>query len=59
MSDLGMYVEAVVSASMPFFEVYLIIWSQVGSLPKTDIDVGTGLVGAPAYVTSCLRVLAD
>jgi len=22
----------------------------VGSLPKTDIDVGTGLVGAPAYV---------
>ena len=24
---------------------------QVGSLPKGDIDVGTGLVGAPAYVT--------
>ena len=23
---------------------------QVGSLPKNDIDVGTGLVGAPAYV---------
>jgi hypothetical protein len=23
---------------------------QVGSLPKGDIDVGTGLVGAPAYV---------
>lgn len=25
---------------------------QVGSLPKNDIDVGTGLVGAPAYVLS-------
>jgi len=24
---------------------------QVGSLPKNDIDVGTGLVGAPAYVS--------
>ena len=24
--------------------------AQVGSLPKNDIDVGTGLVGAPAYV---------
>ena len=23
---------------------------QVGSLPKNDVDVGTGLVGAPAYV---------
>lgn len=23
---------------------------QVGSLPKNDADVGTGLVGAPAYV---------
>jgi hypothetical protein len=23
---------------------------QVGSLPKGDVDVGTGLVGAPAYV---------
>lgn len=23
---------------------------QVGSMPKTDTDVGTGLVGAPAYV---------
>ena len=32
------------------FSVYLIIISQVGSLPKNDIDVGTGLVGAPAYV---------
>lgn len=32
---------------------------QVGSLPKGDIDVGTGLVGAPAYVAinySLLRV---
>ena len=38
--------------SSPFlsFSVYLIITSQVGSLPKNDIDVGTGLVGAPAYV---------
>ena len=25
---------------------------QVGSLPKNDVDVGTGLVGAPAYVLS-------
>lgn len=25
---------------------------QVGSLPKGDIDVGTGLVGAPAYVAT-------
>ena len=24
---------------------------QVGSLPKNDVDVGTGLVGAPAYVS--------
>lgn len=24
--------------------------TQVGSLPKGDSDVGTGLVGAPAYV---------
>jgi NifU-like protein involved in Fe-S cluster formation len=34
--------------------VYLIIWAktQVGSLPKTDKDVGTGLVGAPAYVVT-------
>lgn len=24
--------------------------TQVGSLPKGDLDVGTGLVGAPAYV---------
>ena len=24
---------------------------QVGSLPKNDFDVGTGLVGAPAYVS--------
>lgn len=36
---------------------YLIILPrsfQVGSLPKNDIDVGTGLVGAPAYVFLCL-----
>ena len=26
---------------------------QVGSLPKNDVDVGTGLVGAPAYVPLC------
>ena len=41
------------------FRVYLIIWSQVGSLPKNDVDVGTGLVGAPAYVTPFLHVFAD
>jgi iron-sulfur cluster assembly enzyme ISCU, mitochondrial len=28
---------------------------QVGSLPKGDIDVGTGLVGAPAYVSPAVR----
>lgn len=26
----------------------LILFFQVGSLPKNDFDVGTGLVGAPA-----------
>jgi len=44
-----------VSAYVPFLEfpfVYLIIWAQVGSLPKHDNDVGTGLVGAPAYVVT-------
>lgn len=29
--------------------------SQVGSLPKNAPDVGTGLVGAPAYVVFCFR----
>jgi len=44
--------------SSPFlsFPVYLIITSQVGSLPKNDIDVGTGLVGAPAYVMHSSRI---
>jgi hypothetical protein len=26
----------------------IILTAQVGSMPKTDQDVGTGLVGAPA-----------
>lgn len=29
---------------------YLITVFQVGSMNKGDFDVGTGLVGAPAYV---------
>jgi iron-sulfur cluster assembly enzyme ISCU, mitochondrial len=40
----------------------LALFLQVGSLPKNDIDVGTGLVGAPAYVTrshSCPAERAD
>jgi len=32
---------------------------QVGSLPKNDIDVGTGLVGAPAYVSPLHSTTAD
>lgn len=36
----------------PFWTIRFsyLITLQVGSLPKTDADVGTGLVGAPAYV---------
>ena len=40
------------------FPVYLITISQVGSLPKNDVDVGTGLVGAPAYVIHSPRSLS-
>ncbi len=57
-----MYVVSMVLAPMSFLEfssVYLIIWAQVGSLPKNDFDVGTGLVGAPAYVTPSLYAPAD
>ncbi len=52
-----MYVVSVASAYMAVLEfpvVYLIISAQVGSLPKNDHDVGTGLVGAPAYVARSL-----
>ena len=47
MSLLEMYVTSV---HRQFSLNYLIPLSQVGSMPKGDIDVGTGLVGAPAYV---------
>jgi hypothetical protein len=62
MSGPGMYVASMALASISFLEfssVYLIIWAQVGSLPKNDVDVGTGLVGAPAYVTPSLHTPAD
>jgi hypothetical protein len=52
MSGPGMYVP---NPAHPFTGTFrlsdnLVLFSQVGSLPKNDIDVGTGLVGAPAYV---------